>query len=73
MGLPPRSDALDVGRACEVIAVAWLLSPAVVAGGFARLAALRRGAVALAPGAARVGNKEGLTMLTLPLGGLTCH
>ena len=73
MDLPPRSDALDVGGAGKVITVAWLLEPAVLAGGFARLAALGRGAVALALGAARGGNQEGLTMLTLTLRGLTCH
>src|SRR6266436_1971396 len=33
MGSAPLPDALDVGGACEVIVVAWLLYPAVLAGG----------------------------------------
>ena len=67
MGSAPLPDALDVGGTCEVIAVTWLLSPAVLAGGFARLPTLGRGAVALASGATRVGIEEGLTVLTLAL------
>lgn len=63
----PLPDRLDVGGASEVIAVAGLLEPAVLAGGFACLPARRRGAVALAPSATRVGSKEGLTVLTRAL------
>ena len=73
MGSAPRPDALDVGGACEGIAVAWLVEPAVLAGGLARLPARGLGAVALARGAARVGLKEGLTMLTLAFRAWTSH
>jgi hypothetical protein len=62
-----------MGGAGEVIAVAWLLEPAVLAGGFARLPARGRGAVALALGTARVGFKEGLTVLALALIQGTSH
>src|SRR5437870_6498217 len=62
-----------MGGAGEVIAVAWLLEPAVLAGGFAGLPARELGAVALAPGAARVRSKEGLTVLALALGAWTSH
>jgi hypothetical protein len=44
-----------------------------LAGGFAGVAARGLGAVALASGAARVGNKEGLTVLTLTLTRWTSH
>ena len=73
MGSAPLPDALDVGGACEVIAVAWLGEPAVLAGGFARLPALGLGAVALAPSATRVGIKEGLTVLALAFREWTYH
>ena len=73
MGLPPRADALDVGRAGEVIAVAWLLEPAVLAGGFARLSTRGLGAVTLAPDAAWVRIKKGLTVLALAFGAWTSH
>ena len=73
MGSAPLPDALAMGGACEVIAVAWLLEPAVLAGGFAGLPARELGAVALAPGAARVRSKEGLTVLALALGVWTSH
>ena len=73
MGSAPLPDALDVGGAGEVIAVARLMEPAVLAGGFARLPALGRGAVALAPSATRVGSKEGLTVLALTFGEWTSH
>jgi len=62
VSLAPLPDALDMGGAGEVIAVAWLLEPAVLAGGFAGLPARELGAVALAPGAARVRSKEGLSV-----------
>ena len=68
VGSTPLPDALNVRGTGEVIAVAWLLEPAVLTGGLAGLAARRRGAVALAPGAARVGHKEGLTVLALAFG-----
>jgi hypothetical protein len=62
-----------MGRAGEVIAVAWLLEPAVLPGGLARLPARGLGAVALALSATRVGSKEGLTVLALPFGEWTSH
>ena len=73
MGAAPLPDALDVGGAGEGIAVAWLVEPAVLAGGFARLPALGLRAVALAPSATRVGIKEGLTVLALTLTQWTSH
>jgi hypothetical protein len=62
-----------VGGACEVIAVRRLVQPAALAGGFAGLAALALGAIALAPSAAGVGGKEDLTVLTLALAQWTSH
>ena len=47
--------------------------PTALAGGLAGLAARGLGAVALAPGAARVGIKEGLTVLALALPEWTSH
>src|SRR6266851_823347 len=44
-----------------------------MAGGFAGLAARGLGAVALSPSAARIGIKEGLTMLTLAFGEWLSH
>ena len=73
MGLPPGSDALDVGRAGAGIAVGGFVAPAPLAGRLAGLVARRRGAVALAPSATRVGSKEGLTMLALTFGEWTSH
>jgi hypothetical protein len=73
VGSTPLPDALDVGGACEGIAVAWLVEPAVLAGGCARLPALGRGAVALAPSATRVGSQEGRTVLALTFGEWTSH
>ena len=73
VGFAPLPDALDVGGAGEVIAVAWLLEPVVLTGGLARLPARGLGAVALALSAARVGSKEGLTVLTLALTQWTSH
>jgi hypothetical protein len=49
------------------------VEPTTLAGGFAGLAARGLGAVALALGAARVGSKEGLTVLTLALREWTSH
>ena len=73
VGLAPLPDALNVGGACEVIAVRWLVQPAALAGGFAGLAALELGAIALAPSAAGGGGKEDLTVLTLALAQWTSH
>jgi len=73
MGLPPHSDALDVGRAGEVIAVVRFAEPTALASRLASLAARRRGAVALAPRATRVGGKEGPTVLALPFAEWTSH
>jgi hypothetical protein len=47
--------------------------PPALAGGLASLAARGRGAVALALGAARVGLKEGLTVLALAFREWTSH
>ena len=62
-----------MGGALEVIAVGGLLLPAALAVGFAGLAALGLRAVALSPGAAWIGIKEGFTVLTLALGEWTSH
>jgi hypothetical protein len=71
--LAPLPHALDLGGACEVIAVRGLVEPATLAGGFAGVAARGLGAVALASGATGVGIKEGLTVLTLALTQWTFH
>jgi len=47
--------------------------PTALAGGLAGLAARGLGAVALAPGAARVGIKKGLTVLALAFREWTSH
>jgi hypothetical protein len=73
VGFAPLPDALNMGGTGEVIAVAGLLEPAVLARGFARLPTRGLEAVALARGATRVRNKEGLTMLTLTLPQWTSH
>jgi hypothetical protein len=73
VGLAPLPDALNVGGACEGIAVRRLVPPAALAGGFAGLAALALGARALAPSATRVRVKEELTVLTLALAQWTSH
>jgi hypothetical protein len=73
MRLSPGSNALDVGGACEVIAVGRLVEPTLVASGFAGLATLGVGTVALTCDTARVGNEESLTMLALTCSGLVCH
>jgi hypothetical protein len=62
-----------MGGATEVITVARLLQPTALTGRFAGLAACWRRAVVLAPGAARVRSKKGLTVLTLALGEWTSH
>ena len=73
MGAAPLPDALDMGGAGEVITVARLLEPAVLTRGFARLPTQGLGAVALAPGAARIRSKEGLTVLALAFREWTSH
>ena len=73
VGLAPLPDALDMGRAAEVITVVGGWQPTALAGRFASLAARGLGAVALPPRAARVGSKEGLTVLALALGEWTSH
>ena len=73
VGLAPLPDALDLGGAGEVIAVAWLLEPAALAGRLARLPPCGLGAVALARVAARVGIKKGLTVLAFTFGEWTSH
>jgi hypothetical protein len=65
MGVAPLPDALDMSRVAEIIPVVRFVMPTALAGGLAGLAARGLGAVALAPGAARVGSKEGLTVLAL--------
>jgi len=62
-----------MGGAFEVIAVVGVLLPAALAVGFAGLAALGLRAIALSPGAAWIGIKEGLTVLTLAFGEWTSH
>jgi hypothetical protein len=62
-----------MGRAAEVITVVGVLQPTALAGHFAGLAARGLGAVALPPGAARVGSKKGLTVLALAFGEWTSH
>jgi hypothetical protein len=65
MGFAPLPDALDMRRVAEISLVVRFVMPTALAGGLAGLAARGLGAVALAPGAARVGIKEGLTVLAL--------
>ena len=62
-----------MGRAAEVITVGGLLQPTVLAGRFAGPSARGLRAVALAPGATRVGIKDGLTVLALTFGAWTSH
>jgi len=62
-----------MGGTTEVITVARLVQPAALTGRFAGLAARGRRTVVLAPGAARVRIKKGLTVLTLALGEWTSH
>ena len=73
VGLAPLPDALDLGRAAEIIPVVGLLMPPVLAGRLAGLAARRLGAVALVPDVARVRSKEGPTVLALPFAEWTSH
>jgi hypothetical protein len=73
VGFAPLPDALDLGRACEVIAVRGLVEPATLAGSLAGLAARGLGTVTLAPDAAWVRIKKGLTVLTLAFGAWTSH
>ena len=73
MGLAPGSHPFDMSGVFEVIAVGGLAQPALLTGGFAGLAALGFGAVALALHTARVGLEQGLTVLTLMGWVGTCH
>jgi hypothetical protein len=73
VGFAPLPDTLDMERAAEIIPVVRLVMPTALAGGLAGLAACGCGAVALAPGAARVGSKEGLTVLAFAFGKWTSH
>jgi hypothetical protein len=73
VGFAPLPDTLDMGRAAEIIPVVRFVEPTALAGGLAGLAARGRGAVALAPGTARVGRKEGLTVLALACDTWTSH
>ena len=73
VGFAPLPDALDMGRVAEIIPVVRLLMPTALAGGLAGLAARGLGAVALAPGAARVGIKKGLTVLAVAFREWTSH
>jgi hypothetical protein len=73
MGLSPGSDTIDVGGACEVIAVDRFIEPVLLAGGFTGLTAFGVGTVALTLNTARVGNEDNLTMLTLTRSGWMCH
>jgi hypothetical protein len=73
MGFAPLPDALDMSRVAEIIPVVRFVMPTALAGGLAGLAARRLGAVALASGAARVGSKEGLTVLALAFRKWTSH
>ena len=71
--LAPLPDALDMGGTAEVITIVGLLEPPPLTGRFARFAARWLRTVALAPGAARVGIKEGLAVLTLAFAEWTSH
>ena len=62
-----------MSRVAEIIPVVRFVMPTALAGGLAGLAARGLGAVALAPGAARVGSKEGLTVLALAFREWTSH
>ena len=73
VGFAPLPDALDLSRAAEIISVLRFLMPTALASGLAGLAARGLAAVALAPGTARVGSKEGLTVLTLAFREWTFH
>jgi hypothetical protein len=71
MVLAPLPDALDMGGACEGIAVVGLWLPAAWAVGVAGGAALGLRAVAWSPGAAWIGITDGCTGLTRALGAWT--
>lgn len=73
MGFAPLPDALDLGRACAVSAVCGLVEPAPWAGSLAGLSARGLGTVTLAPDAAWVRIKKGLTVLTRAFGAWTSH
>jgi hypothetical protein len=73
VGLAPLPDALDMDGSTEGITVARLVQPTALTGRFAGLAACGRRTVVLAPSAARVRRKEGLTVLTLAFAEWTSH
>jgi hypothetical protein len=62
-----------MGRVAEIIPVVRFVMPTALAGGLAGLAARGLAAVVLAPRAARVGSKEGLTVLALAFREWTSH
>jgi hypothetical protein len=61
----PVDVALDVGGACEVIAVGRFVEPALLAGGFTGLTALKVGTGTLTFDTAWVGDEDGLPVLHL--------
>jgi hypothetical protein len=73
VGLSPLPDALDMDGTTAGIMVARVWQPTALAGRFAGLAACWRRTGVLAPSAARVRNKKGLTVLTLARGEWTSH
>ena len=73
MGAAPLPDALDLGRAGEVIVVGRFVVPSPLARRLAGLAAGGGATVALALDAARVRRTQGLAMLALTCGAWTSH
>ncbi len=73
VGLAPLPDALDMGGTAEGIMVVGVLEPTAVTGRVAGRAARWLCTGALAPGAAGVGIKETLAVLTLARGEWTSH
>jgi hypothetical protein len=73
VSLAPLSHPLDMDGTTEVIPIARLVQPTALTGRFAGLAACGRRTVVLAPSAARVRHKEGLTVLTLAVAEWTSH
>ena len=69
----PLPDTLDMYVAFEVIKIVGLLPPASLTLGFADVAALGLGAVALAPDIAVIGMKEAFTVQTFTFSNWICH
>jgi hypothetical protein len=69
----PLPDALDMHVAFEVIKIVGFLPPASLTLGFADVAALGLGAVALAPDIAVIGMKEAFTVQTFTFSNWICH